>query len=97
MVEGSNPFEPVESRLCGGIRIEFSILDHVMVPEHRILDDDEVEEVLSKYDIEKERLSKIQVTDPVVKEISANAGDIIEIRRKSETAGSSLFYRLVIE
>jgi len=69
----------------------------VIVPEHRILDDDEVEEVLSRYGIEKERLSKIQVTDPVVKEISANAGDIIEIRRKSETAGMSIFYRLVIE
>ncbi|HDJ37597.1 MAG TPA: DNA-directed RNA polymerase subunit H [Methanosarcinales archaeon] len=77
--------------------MEFNILDHVIVPEHRILDDDEVEEVLSRYGIEKERLSKIQVTDPVVKEISANAGDIIEIRRKSETAGMSIFYRLVIE
>jgi DNA-directed RNA polymerase subunit H len=37
------------------------------------------------------------MTDPTIKEISANPGDIIEITRTSETAGESLFYRLAIE
>ncbi len=97
MAKGSNPFKPVILRFCGGIHIGFSILDHIMVPEHRMLDDDEIEEVLSKYNIEKEKLSKILAGDPVIKEIGANVGDVIEITRKSETAGKSVFYRLVIE
>ncbi len=97
MAEGSNPFEPVILQYRGGIQIGFSILDHVMVPKHRILDDDEAEGLLSTYNIEKEKLSKIRITDPVIKEIGANANDIIEIIKKSETAGESIFYRLVIE
>ena len=52
---------------------------------------------MDKYDIEKEKLSKILTTDPVISEIGANAGDVIEITRKSETAGESVFYRLAIE
>ncbi len=99
MAEGSNPFEPVAtpSRFCGGIFIGFSILEHIMVPGHRVLDDDEVETILGRYNIEKEKLSKIRMTDPAIKEIGANPGDIIEIARTSKTAGESLFYRLVIE
>jgi len=68
-----------------------------MVPKHRILDDYEAEEVLSRYGIEKEKLSKITTVDPTIKEIGADAGDVIEITRDSETAGEFVFYRLVIE
>ena len=68
-----------------------------MVPRHRILDDDEAEEVLSRYGIEKEKLSKVMTIDPAIKEIGADAGDIVEITRNSETAGEFVFYRLVIE
>jgi DNA-directed RNA polymerase subunit H len=52
---------------------------------------------LSKYVIEREKLSKIRMTDPAINEIGANPGDIIEITRTSETAGESVFYRLAIE
>ena len=97
MAEGSNPFEPVRTRFCGGVRIGLIISNHILVPKHRILDDDEVEVVLSRYNIEKEKLSKILTTDPVLGEIGANAGDVIEITRKSETAGESVFYRLAMD
>jgi len=52
---------------------------------------------LSRYNIEKEKLSKIMTVDPVIQEIGANAGDVVEITRDSETAGEFMFYRLVIE
>ncbi|OEU80112.1 MAG: DNA-directed RNA polymerase subunit H [Desulfobacterales bacterium C00003060] len=77
--------------------MEFDISSHIIVPRHRILDDYEVEEVLSRYNIEKEKLSKITTSDPVIKEIGANAGDVVEITRNSETAGEFVFYRIVIE
>jgi DNA-directed RNA polymerase subunit H len=36
-------------------------------------------------------------TDPVAKEIGARPGDLIRVTRKSETAGSSTYYRYVVE
>ena len=39
----------------------------------------------------------ILTTDPVAKEIGAKPGDFVRITRKSETAGSSVYYRYVVE
>lgn len=39
----------------------------------------------------------ILVTDPIAKETGAKPGDFIRITRKSETAGSSVYYRYVVE
>ena len=39
---------------------------------------------------------KIMSNDPVVKRIEAVPGDVIRITRASQTAGKSMFYRVVI-
>ncbi|MBE0523232.1 MAG: DNA-directed RNA polymerase subunit H [Methanosarcinales archaeon] len=75
----------------------FSLLNHQIVPEHILLSDNDANLVLKKYDIEKEQLPKIKITDPVIKEINAQVGEIVKIIRKSQTAGEAEFYRLVIE
>ncbi|MCS7118695.1 MAG: DNA-directed RNA polymerase subunit H [Archaeoglobaceae archaeon] len=71
--------------------------DHILVPKHEILKEEEVEKLLKLLGVSKEQLPKIKVTDPIVKEIGAKAGDIIKITRKSPTAGVSIFYRFVVE
>ncbi|NPA86957.1 MAG: DNA-directed RNA polymerase subunit H [Candidatus Diapherotrites archaeon] len=73
-----------------------SILDHVFVPKARILSKEEVEEVLRKYRVSKENLPKILETDPVVVELGAKKGDVIEFIRNSPVAGKSIYYRVVI-
>lgn len=75
----------------------FSILEHELVPKHEILGEREVIELLDKYKLGKEQLPKIKKSDPVIKEIKAEVGDIVRITRRSRTAGKSLSYRLVIE
>ncbi|MCK4928369.1 MAG: DNA-directed RNA polymerase subunit H [Methanosarcinales archaeon] len=76
---------------------EFSLISHDMVPQHIILPDNEVTKVLKEYDVDKEQLPKIKITDPVSMEIGAEVGDVVKVIRESPTAGEAVIYRLVIE
>jgi DNA-directed RNA polymerase subunit H len=76
---------------------KFSILEHELVPKHEILDEREAAALLDTYKLQKEQLPKIKKSDPVIKEIKAEVGDVVRITRRSRTAGRSLSYRLVIE
>lgn len=71
------------------------ILKHEMVPDHVVLSKTEAKKVLKKMDIQMEQLPKIKSDDPVAKSIGAKEGDILEITRKSSTAGKFIAYRLV--
>lgn len=69
---------------------------HELVPKHEVLSKEEKEKLLNNLKITPEQLPKILDTDPVVVEIGAKTGDILRITRKSETAGESIYYRLVV-
>lgn len=75
---------------------EINVLKHELVPEQRILSDGEREKLLEKLDITARQLPKILSADPVVKEMDAKAGDVLEITRKSLSAGVAVYYRLVV-
>ncbi len=77
---------------------EFNILKHELVPEHIIVkDEEEIKELMNKYNIIPEQLPKILKSDPAAKAIDAKEGDIIKIIRKSPTAGVSVYYRIVVK
>ena len=76
---------------------KLNVLEHEMVPKHKKMSEEEVSELLSRYDITTEQLPKIYHDDPAVKEIGANADDVIRIIRKSHTAGRAEAYRLVVK
>ena len=75
----------------------FSVLNHVMVPDHQIMSDEEVNRLLSDYTITLEQLPKIYHDDPAVKAIGAKINDVIKIIRVSQTAGIAESYRLVVK
>ena len=56
----------------------------------------EVDELLKKYRTQREKLPKIQTTDVGIAGLEAESGDVIEITRKSPTAGMTKYYRVVI-
>lgn len=73
------------------------VTDHVAVPDHRIMDEDEIDELMEKFDAEKDDLPEIQRTDAALKQTDAEVGDVVEIQRESPTAGKTTYYRRVVE
>ena len=74
---------------------EVDILKHKLVPQHILLNEKEKEEVFKKYGIQLRQLPRISSTDPVIKILNAQPGDVIKIIRKSETAGETTYFRVV--
>ncbi|MCE4621409.1 MAG: DNA-directed RNA polymerase subunit H [Desulfurococcales archaeon] len=72
------------------------ILQHELVPEHRVLTLEEASEVLRRLGVKPWNLPMIRINDPIVRILKAKPGDIIEIKRKSPTAGETIAYRIVV-
>ena len=70
-----------------------------LVPKHVLLDDSEIDKKLEPLNVIREQLPKILLKDPALKALDQEAkpGDVIEIHRVSESAGSNLAYRVVVE
>ncbi len=82
--------------------VDINVMLHDLVPEHKILSDKEAETVLKKLKVNADQLPKIRKDDPVLSilemvEGPIEEGRIIMIRRRSESAGVSVVYRMVIE
>lgn len=78
-------------------RLQFNILNHVLVPEHKILTDAEVEEIMIKYNVkDKNMLPDISRFDPVVRAIGMRPGQVCKITRPSKTAILAPYYKLCV-
>jgi DNA-directed RNA polymerase I, II, and III subunit RPABC1 len=73
-----------------------NITEHELVPKHVPLTADQKAELLDRYKVNETQLPRIMRTDPVVKYLGVDPGTILQITRKSETAGRYVTYRLVI-
>lgn len=76
---------------------EVEITRHSLVPKHELLSAKEKEELLKNYGISLRQLPRILENDAMVKFLNAKVGDVIKITRKSETAGETVYYRVVIK
>ena len=73
------------------------IVRHISVPEHILLTDEESNNLRNEYGAKKRDLPKIYVSDPIAKYYNAKPDQIFRIIRPSETAGQTVYYRLVIK
>ena len=78
------------------VQTEPEHMEHFLIPRHRVLSEEEREEFLQKNNLTVVSLPIISSSDVIVKQIGAKSGDILEIKRKSSTAGESLYYRYVV-
>ena len=71
-----------------------NITKHQLVPKHRIVTEQEKEQLLDKYSITSyNQLPVILKTDAVAKYYGMRRGNVVEITRPSETAGEYINYR----
>ena len=85
-----------QSNLYGDeLEKNYSVLKHVLVPKHTIMNEEEKKELFEKFNIKAKNLPRITTTDPVVKELEAKEGDVLKIERKSPVSGTTFYYRIV--
>ena len=78
-------------------RLQFNILNHVLVPSHRVMPETEVKKIMKKYNLlEKTQFPEISRFDPVAKIIGLRPGNVCHIIRPSKTAIETNYYRVCI-
>lgn len=78
-------------------RLQFNVLNHQLVPKHRILSNEEHAEFLKKYNIRlPSQIPEISRFDPVALCIGLRPGSIVHITRPSKTAIIGEYYRYCI-
>jgi len=78
-------------------RLQFNILEHVLVPEHRVLNEAEKIQVKNRYNIVNDgEFPELLRFDPVAQAIGIRPGQVCEIIRPSKTAISAPYYRICI-
>jgi DNA-directed RNA polymerase subunit H (RpoH/RPB5) len=76
-------------------RLQFNLLNHVLVPSHRILSIPETIKIRTRYNIMSDaQFPDISRFDPVAQAIGIRPGQVCEIIRPSKTAISAPYYRI---
>lgn len=78
-------------------RLQFNILEHVLVPPHRVLVESEVKQIMTKYNItDRVQFPDISRFDPVARVIGLRPGQVCNIIRSSKTAIQANYYRVCV-
>ena len=78
-------------------RLQYNILNHVLVPHATVFDADEIDKLKKKYNIHNiYKLPEISRFDPQALTLCLRPGDVIKITRKSNTALEYNYYRICL-
>ena len=78
-------------------RLQFNILNHSLVPNHRVINDNEVNDVMKKYNITNlTQFPDISRFDPVARVIGLRPGKVCHIVRSSKTSVVANYYRVCV-
>ena len=76
-------------------RLQFNIIEHELVPTHRVLSQEEAKAIKEKYNIQDDsQIPDISRFSPVSLAVGLRPGDLCEIMRPSKTAIMAPFYRI---
>jgi DNA-directed RNA polymerase subunit H (RpoH/RPB5) len=78
-------------------RLQYNILEHTLVPNHRILSRTEYSNIKEKFNIMDDgQFPEISRFDPVAQVIGIRPGQVCEIIRPSKSAVQSTYYRICV-
>jgi DNA-directed RNA polymerase subunit H (RpoH/RPB5) len=78
-------------------RLQYNILEHTLVPKHRILTRTEYSSIKEKFNImDDSQFPEISRFDPVAQVIGIRPGQVCEIIRPSKSAIQSTYYRICV-
>jgi DNA-directed RNA polymerase I, II, and III subunit RPABC1 len=78
-------------------RLQFNILEHVLVPLHTILKETELDDIMKRYNItNKVQFPDISRFDPVARVIGLRPGQVCKIIRPSKTSIEANYYRICV-
>ena len=78
-------------------KLQINIVDHILVPKHIVLVEEEGQKVLEAYREKKRDMTLIKTNDPVAKYYKMKPGEVIKIIRPSIITCEAVAYRLVIK
>jgi DNA-directed RNA polymerase subunit H len=90
------PEEKLRTVVSDFMGVAARMVEHTLVPKHRIMNETEIAELLARLGAKKWQLPKITDRDPMSMLLGAKPGDVLEITRNSQTAGEATYYRLVV-
>jgi len=78
-------------------RLQFNILKHILVPEHKVMSEEETQNMMKYYNVmDKSQLPDISRFDPVARVIGLRPGQVCHIIRPSKTAIKTDYYRVCV-
>lgn len=77
--------------------LQYNIAEHCLVPQHTFATKHEIQSIKREYNITKTQFPKILRDDVMVRHLAAKQGDVLKIKRPSETAPGyyDFVYRVV--
>lgn len=83
--------------VIGVKHLQFNLLEHSLVPTHRVLTKEETDVVMKRYNIDSlQKFPEISRFDAVSKVIGIRPGEVCEIILPSKSAIESLYYRVCV-
>jgi DNA-directed RNA polymerase subunit H (RpoH/RPB5) len=79
------------------IELKINIVDHVLVPKHIVLTQEENVKVLKSYNAKKNNMPLIFSSDPIARYYNMKPDDICKIERPSIMTDKTPFYRIVVK
>ncbi len=77
--------------------LKINIVDHILVPKHIVLTQEESKLVLETYNAKKKDMPLISSSDPIARYYNMKSDDICKIERPSVMTCTTPFYRIVLK
>jgi DNA-directed RNA polymerase subunit H (RpoH/RPB5) len=85
-----------KTEVFNDVDLMVNIIDNNLIPKHILLSDEEANNILTEYKINRKNLSCILSGDRIAKYYNIEPGQIVKIIRPSITAGEEIIYRVCI-